>query len=421
MQLLIVEVLSAAQRRLASQSQGRRVRDLLAQRVIRAVMDACKRATELHVSDDDWNHDGNLLVCPNGTVDLRTGAMRPNRPSDLATNVTTVDYDPEARHPLWEAFLRDVTRGCEEHRSYLHRFAGYCALGYARLKAIHISYGCGDNGKSIWHAALRAVLGEGYHLTLPGGTLLPPRDGGGDKPRADLLHLRGSRMANVYELPSGAYLDERLLKTLASGGVDQLAVRGLFHQKPTSFVPTASVTLVTNHRPMVAGSDNGLWSRLRVLPWPARFVPAAEADGVTSLVRILDYDQRLVPTYPAVLAWIVRGAQRFLAEGLETIPAIDRATAAYRAQMDMTGTFITTHFDRVPGARIPSRALYEEFVRWSVREEYPHHPRLQDFVARLSTMGLESTTTREGRTQVRAIDGLRWKPEAQDVTEKGTT
>jgi putative DNA primase/helicase len=35
-----------------------------------------------------------LLNCPNGTIDLHTGKLRPHKRSDLITKTTGVDFDP---------------------------------------------------------------------------------------------------------------------------------------------------------------------------------------------------------------------------------------------------------------------------------------------------------------------------------------
>jgi len=62
------------------------------------------------------------LVVANGTVDLRTGELGPHRHEDLATKMSPVAYDPQARSDLWESFL-DTATGADAHlQEFLQRF-----------------------------------------------------------------------------------------------------------------------------------------------------------------------------------------------------------------------------------------------------------------------------------------------------------
>jgi putative DNA primase/helicase len=62
--------------------------------------------THTQLDADPW-----LLNCVNGTVDLRTGTLRRPRRGDLLTKQTPVRYDPQARCPLWHAFLWRIMDG----------------------------------------------------------------------------------------------------------------------------------------------------------------------------------------------------------------------------------------------------------------------------------------------------------------------
>src|SRR5262245_58639094 len=49
-----------------------------------------------------------LLNCPNGTVDLRDGSVRPHRREDLLTQLCPTEYLKDAEAPRWKAFVRQV-------------------------------------------------------------------------------------------------------------------------------------------------------------------------------------------------------------------------------------------------------------------------------------------------------------------------
>jgi putative DNA primase/helicase len=65
---------------------------------------------------DPW-----LLNCTNGTLDLRTGTLRPHRRMDLHTRCLAVPYDASAGCPLCEAFLRRILGGNTRLITFLQR------------------------------------------------------------------------------------------------------------------------------------------------------------------------------------------------------------------------------------------------------------------------------------------------------------
>ena len=114
---------------------------------------------ESRIDSDPW-----LLNCLNGTVDLRTGVVKPHDPADYITKLCPVAYDPQARAPTWEHTLAKVT--LEERAptrplvAFLQRWFGYCATGSVREQQFVVHYGAGSNGKSTVIDTVAAVLGD---------------------------------------------------------------------------------------------------------------------------------------------------------------------------------------------------------------------------------------------------------------------
>jgi putative DNA primase/helicase len=68
------------------------------------------RADRRHATrTENWDADPWLLNTPAGTVDLRTGKLRPHERTDLVTKITAVA--PGGDCPLWLAFLDRVFEG----------------------------------------------------------------------------------------------------------------------------------------------------------------------------------------------------------------------------------------------------------------------------------------------------------------------
>jgi hypothetical protein len=65
------------------------------------------------VTIEHWDQDPFLLGTPGGTVDLRTGILRPSEPSEGITRGTATAPAETAECPLWIRFLTEATGGDE--------------------------------------------------------------------------------------------------------------------------------------------------------------------------------------------------------------------------------------------------------------------------------------------------------------------
>jgi putative DNA primase/helicase len=131
----------------ASQSAGR----------IKAMLELAR--PHLAVSMDRLDADPWLLNCQNGTLDLKTGELRPHDPLDYVTKIVPVEYDPDAEAPRFSAFLEEVLVDDGVIR-FVQRFAGYSLTGDTRERAMAILWGGGKNGKSTLVELLLTMLGD---------------------------------------------------------------------------------------------------------------------------------------------------------------------------------------------------------------------------------------------------------------------
>jgi D5 N terminal like len=98
------------------------------------------------VEHEQLDDDPYLLNVHNGTIDLRTGELRPHDPDDLCTKQIQVDYHPDARSQLWNRCL-ETWQADPKMREYLQREVGAAATGYP-TESLSVHYGGGANGKS---------------------------------------------------------------------------------------------------------------------------------------------------------------------------------------------------------------------------------------------------------------------------------
>lgn len=289
---------------------------------------------------DPW-----LLNVANGTIDLRTGRLKPHERADLITKLVSIDYDEDASCELWEAFLWRVTGQNEELYSYLRRFVGYLLTGSTTEQVLHFLFGLGANGKSVFCEVIAMLLGE-YAITCSPEMIMARRSAGIPN---DVARLRGMRSALMNETSQGARFDEAKLKDLTGG--DTLSARFL-HREFFDFIPTHKLVIRGNHKPAISGNDEGIWRRLRLIPFTVS-IPANEQDR-----RLLE---KLRDELPGILRWAVNGCLEWRGDGLQPPACVTEAVEAYRAEADILGRFIDECCEQRPLGQVKSSVFYQRF------------------------------------------------------------
>lgn len=242
-----------------------------------------------------------------------------HKSSDMMRQIANAAYDPDAKAPVWKRHLERVQPN-PEMRDYLQRVLGYAMLGDPREHALFIARGAGGDGKTTTMSAVAHVLGS-YSTPIDIARLLEART----LPNAEaaspmLASLEGDmRLVTTAEPPLGAHLNESLIKTLTGGGT--LKVRRAFENCIT-FRPRFVLTLECNALPRVVGSDEGIWRRLRVIPFNTQ-IPRSKMD--VELTTKLEHEAS------GILNWLIEGAQNYLKHGLDEPAEAVQATRAYRA------------------------------------------------------------------------------------------
>ena len=316
---------------------------------LRAMVELAKSEPGVVVRRDELDADPWLLTCGNGTLDLRTGALRPHDRADLITKLAPVPYDATAACPAWEAFLDRIMAGVAGLIGFLRRTAGYALTGDACEEAAFVLHGEGANGKSTFLETLRAVLGDHARQADFATVLQRKHDG----PRHDVARLAGARFVSAVEGNEGCRLDEAVVKQLT--GRDTVAARHLY-QESFEFAPTFKLFLATNHMPRIAGADEGIWRRIRLVPFAVE-IPEAERDK-----RLRDTLR--AEELPGILAWAVRGCLEWQRDGLGVPAAVRRATAEYRAESDAVGRFLAERCIAAAEKRATAGEMYDAYAAW---------------------------------------------------------
>ena len=194
----------------------------------------------------------------NGTVDLHTGRLLPHNPDDLCTQQCPVAYDPNARAPLWEACLATLAAGSRDPRVPPAR-------GRSRSH--------GTPHRDAFDPPRRRRQREEQVLRRPQHVLGPYSV----EPHKTLLvasrheqhatvvaSLFRVRLAVASETEATDRLNDAQVKNLTGG--DRLRARRM-REDEWSFLPSHTLATFSNHRPRVGGQDEGIWRRVRLVPW----------------------------------------------------------------------------------------------------------------------------------------------------------
>jgi putative DNA primase/helicase len=87
-------------------------------------------------------------------------------------------------------------------------------------------------------------------------------------------NLFRKRLAVASETDAGAKLADEKIKNLTGG--DRLSGRRM-REDPWEFQPSHTLVLFSNHKPQVQGRDEGIWRRLRLIPWGVTIPPEERA------------------------------------------------------------------------------------------------------------------------------------------------
>ena len=326
-----------------------------------------------------FDSDGWLLNVANGTLNLRTGELRPHRREDLISNLVEVDFNGDAVCELWDQFLWRVTDRDQELYEYLRRFVGYLLVGDTSDQSLHFLYGLGANGKSVFCEVLLRLLGD-YAMAVSPDLIMLKRHGGIPN---DVARLRGVRAALMNETTQGARFDEAKLKDL-TGGVT-LTARFL-HQEFFDFRPTHRIVIRGNHKPAINGTDEGIWRRLRLVPFTVS-IPPDEQDH--------DLLRKLEAELPGILRWALQGCLEWQRGGLKPPAIIAEAVRKYREESDTLGRFLSEGCEVRPIAQVKSSALFKRYQafaeaageRWIPAKDFPAEMERRGFVYKRDRTG----------------------------------
>jgi P4 family phage/plasmid primase-like protien len=318
---------------------------------------------------------------------------------------TGVDWRPNARDELWDSALKTFLPDSEE-RAHVQKTFGSTLRARNPLGLVIVLVGPTLTGKTTIADSIRAALGD-Y-----GGPFNPSVFRGklDDGPREDVADVMRKRLVVAGEVGKEFELHADQVKRMS--GDEQISYARKYGHQQNAY-PDFMPVITTNDPPHIKSADLAVKKRLMGVPFNESM---PERNDIALKLK----ESRAART--AILAWLVKGWQRYCEEGLEraTWPlGVDLQTEELFTQLDYLSMFIEELCETCPTDEPRStyaerdQDLWRAFKVWQDLGEVNVRSRLDrmQFLAQLRGLGFESGTSKHVRDAkgkvTRARCGLR--------------
>lgn len=332
----------------------------------------------IFVPAQKWNADPDWVVCQNGTLQLSSRKLCDHNPDHYITNNLPFSYDPNATAPTLQKLLERLEEGIPEVSKFLQEYAGYCLTTDTNLEIALWFYGPSGNGKSTVILGFQTMLGN--RAGLLGLAEI-------ERSRFALSNLSGKTLVVATEQPSARIGSTHILNAIISG--EKVYVDKKF-KDPIELIPRAKILWAMNELPRVDDPGNGLFRRVKILPFPP--LPEKQRDP--------QIKKKIVQEGAGILNWALDGLDRLRERGHFIFPEkVTEATMGFQMSNDTAANFSNDCCEMDPNSELPSMELYRAYVSWCFKNG--HKPK--------STTAVASDWKRLGLTRLRSASGSIWR------------
>ena len=356
-----------------------------------AMLDMAAKHPSLVAKASSFDKQKMKLNCLNGIVDLETGQLNQRTSDDLHTKVIGTNFNPKAKCPNFDKFIKEVFGGDGELISWIQRAFGYSLTGSVQEQVLFICYGTGANGKSTLLETISKILGD--YSTNADFEMFLSNQKSDVRVMEAVGELKGIRLALASEVDASKRFNESLVKRLTGGDT----LRGTkLHMGAFQFEPQHKLWFLCNHIPFARDGSHGFWRRIKVIPFDQQF----QGSTLDSSLPDKLWDER-----EGILAWMIRGAVTWSNElqktnattGLGPCKAIDQSIEEYRYDNDLSARFIEECLVRGNDfGSVGARELYYAYQRWWSDNSDEDTPSEGIFSRRMEERGLKKTRTKAG-------------------------
>ncbi|WP_251638900.1 phage/plasmid primase, P4 family [Sporosarcina sp. NCCP-2716] len=356
---------------------------------------------------EDFDRHKFLFNLENGILNLKTGKLQPHDRELNLTKITNVEYDEKAECSVWKNFLNQIFKGDAALVDYMQRLVGYSMTGDTSEQSMYFLVGGGSNGKSTFVNTIKKLMGD-YGLQTNSDTFIKKKNDGANN---DIARLASSRFVSAVESEEGEKLQESLVKTITGG---EAILARFLRQEFFEFIPEFKVFFTTNHKPIIGGVDEGIWRRVKIIPFTLSLKPHE---------RDKKLEEKLSLEMPGILNWAIEGCLKWQQSGLKEPTIVTDATGSYKEDMDILAPFLNEicYIDepKNEAIQIEAKELYNVYDNWCFKSGERTLGN-RSFYRMLETKGFGKTKGTGNKTFLTGITIKERRPVTEGVTDNGS-
>jgi putative DNA primase/helicase len=294
------------------------------------------------------NKDTVLINLQNGTFEIspKGTKLRPFDSSDFITYQLPFEYNPQAKAPLFEAYLNRVLPDKERQR-VLAEYLGFVFIKHGsntlkEEKAL-ILYGTGANGKSVFFEIVTAMFG---------------RQNVSNYSLQSLTEEKGFYRAKIsnklvnYASEINGKLETSLFKAMVSGEPVEACLK---YGQPFTMKDYAKFIFNCNELPKDVEHTNAYFRRFLIIPFDVT-IPEHEQDKNLH-AKIIENE------LSGVFNWVLQGLNRLLEQKrFSNCEAAQRAVEQYKIESDSVQMFLSENEYSVSATNeMPLKDLFSEY------------------------------------------------------------
>jgi putative DNA primase/helicase len=305
--------------------------------------------SQFHVESDNIDGNADAVGCRDGSVLDLTSGGNINGGNAIVTKKLGGSVNLSDSCLEWLKFLNRLFDNDSDLIAFIQRAIGYTLTGSVSEQCMFILIGTGANGKSTFLKTLHHLFGD-YAASIPIQALMEQRNG--SVQTNDLAYLVGKRFVSALEGERGQRLAESKIKMMTGG--DRISCRALY-QDYFEFDPQFKLWLATNTLPSISGTDDAIWRRIMVIPFPIT-IPPGERDQKLG--------DRLAMELPGICQWAMQGLRDWRTQGLNPPLRVLQSTGNYREDNDTVGQWLEAACVQAPELRATMKELYDSYRSW---------------------------------------------------------
>lgn len=361
--------------------------------------------SEMFISMEDFDRNGNLFNCLNGTYHLDTGEFSEHDPDDLISKCSNVIFDPEAASPAFESFINEIMMNDQAKIAYLQKSLGVSLTTDTSLEMCWIWYGPSTrNGKGTLAETISYMMGNssGYALAMAPETLALRKNKDTRQASGDIARLHGCRFLNASEPPKRMLFDAALLKTLL--GRDTIVARHLC-EREFEFTPQFKLFINTNYLPQIQDQSLFTSGRINVVLFERHFEQEEQDHKLKDRLREPG-------NISGIFNWCLEGLKLYREIGIDPPETVLNATADYQKSSDKIQMFMDDQMIKSRNKNEPAGEAYRRYADWCEDNGFRTESK-RSFFDDLQAKGLFGERgTVNGTTVKNVIRGYRFQTEA---------